>query len=59
MPPMATAKSDEDGRISQDILDYYDEKSRGGYISLVIIEHSYVSQQGRQTITRFPLPRII
>lgn len=47
MPPMATAKSDEDGRISQDILDYYDEKSRGGYISLVIIEHSYVSQQGK------------
>ncbi|EDK32398.1 NADH:flavin oxidoreductase [Clostridium kluyveri] len=47
MPPMATAKSGIDGRISKDILDYYDEKSRGGYISLIIIEHSFVSQQGK------------
>lgn len=47
MPPMATAKSGIDGRISKDILDYYDEKSRGGYISLIIIEHSFVSHQGK------------
>ncbi len=47
MPPMATSKSEQDGRASQAILDYYDEKSRGGYISLIIIEHSYVSQQGK------------
>ncbi len=47
MPPMATSKSDEDGRISKDILDYYDEKSRGGYIGLIIIEHSFITQQGK------------
>ena len=47
MPPMATAKSDADGQINQNIIDYYDEKSRGGYLSLVIIEHSYISQQGK------------
>ena len=47
MPPMATSKAEADGSISKDILNYYDEKSKGGYISLVIIEHSFVSQQGK------------
>ncbi|MFL0197207.1 NADH:flavin oxidoreductase [Clostridium sp. WILCCON 0269] len=47
MPPIATAKSQIDGKISKDILDYYDEKSRGGYISLIIIEHSFISHQGK------------
>lgn len=47
MPPMATAKSDPDGRVNRDILNYYDEKTKGGYLSLVIIEHSFVSQQGK------------
>lgn len=47
MPPMATAKSEADGRINKNILDYYDEKSKGGYISLIIIEHSFISQQGK------------
>ncbi|MEY8001369.1 NADH:flavin oxidoreductase [Clostridium sp. Mt-5] len=47
MPPMATSKSEEDGKVSEDILKYYDEKSKGGYISLVIIEHSFISQAGK------------
>jgi len=47
MPPMATSKSNEDGKVSKDILDYYDEKSRGGYISLIIIEHSFITQKGK------------
>lgn len=47
MPPMATAKSEEDGKISRDVLDYYNEKSQGGFISLIIIEHSFVSQEGK------------
>ena len=47
MPPMATAKSEIDGSISQAVLDYYREKSKGGYLSLVIIEHSFISQEGK------------
>lgn len=46
-PPMATSKSSPDGMVSQDLLDYYDEKSRGGYVSLFIIEHSYITPQGK------------
>lgn len=47
MPPMATAKSEADGKVSQRVLNYYDEKSEGGYISLIIIEHSFISPEGK------------
>ena len=47
MPPMATAKAGPDGKVSQALLDYYEEKSRGGYISLIIIEHSFISAEGK------------
>ena len=30
MPPMATSKADADGRLSDEQLEYYDAKSRGG-----------------------------
>lgn len=47
MPPMATAKAEADGQVSQALLDYYEEKSRGGYISLIIVEHSYITFEGK------------
>jgi NADPH2 dehydrogenase len=47
MAPMATAKAQEDGKVSQELLDYYAEKSEGGYIGLVIIEHSFVRAEGK------------
>lgn len=47
MPPMATSKAEIDGKVSKAILDYYERKSEGGYISLIIIEHSYITQEGK------------
>jgi len=47
MPPMATAKADLDGTVNQALLDYYAEKSRGGYLGLIIIEHCFVALQGK------------
>ena len=47
MPPMATAKALPDGHVSPEMLDYYREKAAGGYIGLIIIEHSYVSPEGK------------
>lgn len=47
MPPMATAKSGEDGAVTTQLCDYYDEKSKGGYIGLIITEHSFISQEGK------------
>lgn len=45
MPPIATSKS-ERGYVTQNLVDYYDEKSKGGYIGLIITEHGYVSKEG-------------
>ncbi|AIF50702.1 NADH:flavin oxidoreductase [Pelosinus sp. UFO1] len=47
MPPMATSKADSDGKVNSGVLDYYTEKSEGGYLSLVIIEHSFIQQTGK------------
>lgn len=55
MPPMATAKSEEDGKVSRDIIDYYDEKSKGGHIGLVIIEHSYISREGKASANQLSI----
>lgn len=46
MPPMATAGSDANGQVTPKILDYYNEKTHGGHIGLVITEHSFVSREG-------------
>lgn len=47
MPPMATAKADENGHISKEILDYYEEKTSHGLFSLVIVEHNFIAPLGR------------
>lgn len=35
--PMATSKAEPDGKVSRAMLDYYAEKSQGGYISLEML----------------------
>lgn len=47
MPPMATAKSEQDGKVSDSLCEYYKEKSNGGYIGLLITEHCYISPEGK------------
>lgn len=47
MPPMASSTADEEGRVSDKLLSYYDEKTAGGHFSLVITEHSYISPEGK------------
>ncbi|QJW49132.1 NADH:flavin oxidoreductase [bacterium BFN5] len=47
MPPMATAKSESDGKVSPAMLEFYREKSAGGQLALVIVEHSFVQQAGK------------
>ena len=50
MPPMATAKAAEDGRVTGRLCDYYAGKSKGGQIGLIITEHSYISQEGKASV---------
>lgn len=45
MPPMATSKS-KNGEVTSQLIDYYDEKSKGENIGLIITEHQYVSKDG-------------
>ena len=47
MPPMATAKADENGHITDEILNYYEEKAKNRLFSTVIIEHSFVDALGK------------
>ena len=47
MPPMASSKADENGHISQEILDYYEEKTYHGLFSLVIVEHNFIDPLGK------------
>lgn len=47
MPPIATSKAENDGTVSQALLNYYNEKSAGGHIGLIVIEHSYVHLTGK------------
>ncbi|WP_353892435.1 NADH:flavin oxidoreductase [Proteinivorax hydrogeniformans] len=46
-PPMATTKADVDGALTQEILDFYKEKSEGGYIGLIVTEHAFITQKGK------------
>lgn len=46
MPPMATSKSLNGGIAGEALISYYDEKSKGGNIGLIITEHAYVSKEG-------------
>ncbi len=46
MPPMATAKADENGHVTDEIINYYIEKTECKFFSAVIVEHSYVEKRG-------------
>lgn len=56
MPPMATSKADH-GEINQAHIDYYKEKSMGGYLGLIIIEHSYISEEGKASLHQVSLSK--
>ena len=47
MPPMAIAKAEADGYVTEQILEYYSEKTKNGGFSAVIVEHNYVDAQGK------------
>jgi 2,4-dienoyl-CoA reductase-like NADH-dependent reductase (Old Yellow Enzyme family) len=47
MPPMATAKSDENDFVTEAACAYYGQRARYGKIGLIITEHSYVDLQGK------------
>lgn len=55
-PPMATSKS-IDGWVNDDLVSYYDEKSKSGKIGLIITEHAYVSMDGKASENQVSISR--
>lgn len=48
-PPIATNKADAQGRITKRLLNYYQEKSHSGHLSMIITEHCFINPKGRAT----------
>lgn len=46
-PPMGTGIANADGSVNEKLIRYYDDRAHGGYLSLIIVEHSFISQQGK------------
>ncbi len=46
MPPMASAKSDAAGNITEELAAYYNERAMAG-TGLIITEHAYISRAGK------------
>lgn len=49
-PPMASSKATEDGLVSKETLEFYDNITRSKNIGLVIVEHSYISIEGKASL---------
>ncbi len=46
MPPMATGMATEDGQVTDRHIQHYTARARGG-VGLIIIEHTYISEEGK------------
>lgn len=46
MPPMATGKCGVEGSVSDELITYYEDRARGGYVGLLETEHTYITPQG-------------
>lgn len=47
LPPLALEKASMSGSVTPEVIDHYNEKSHGGYLSMVIVEHSFITPQGK------------
>ncbi len=54
MPPMATHMASQSGEVSDRHIKHYTARARGG-VGLIILEHTYVSKNGRTTSNQMGL----
>ncbi len=47
MPPVGTYKSDSDGYVTDELIQYYQERAKNPNVSMIITEHSFISQKGK------------
>ena len=55
MPPMATSNCKEDGIITEDLINYYDDRAKSGHIGMIITEHAYITQQGKASLNQMSI----
>ena len=51
MPPMATSKS-ADGKVTDDLLEYYAKRADGGDLGLIITEHCFINRAGQASVNQ-------
>ncbi len=47
MPPLGTYKCTDDGKVTDEIVEYYAARAKNPQVSMIITEHSYIAQQGK------------
>ncbi len=47
MPPVGTYKADENGYVTEELIDYYRERAKNPNVSMIITEHSYIDIKGK------------
>ncbi len=47
LPPMVTNKAGADGKVTQELLEFYDQLTTGGYFTAAIIENAFISANGK------------
>ena len=47
MPPLGTYKCTEDGKVTEENLEYYAARAKNPHVSMIITEHSYISPEGQ------------
>jgi len=57
MPPMATYYSDEEGQVTDKLLEYYSARAKGGNIGLIIVEHAFIEQLGKARKNQLSISR--
>jgi 2,4-dienoyl-CoA reductase-like NADH-dependent reductase (Old Yellow Enzyme family) len=50
MPPMATNYADKQGKVTDKLIKHYTDKTKD--LGLLIVEHSFVTQRGRTSLTQ-------
>lgn len=55
LPPMASAKATQEGRVNDALLFYYDALTRPAPLGLVITEHAFISSSGRASAHQLSL----
>lgn len=56
LPPMATEKADQ-GKVTDDLCQYYSVRAQGGHIAMITTEHNYIMPSGQASPNQVSVSR--